>query len=80
MRNVTITVDDEVLRWARIRAAEQDTSVSRLLGEFLREMMAREDAYRVAMQAYLGRPARMLNEPGAPYPSREELHDRPGLR
>lgn len=33
MKNVTITLDDEVARWARIRAAEQNTSVSRLVGD-----------------------------------------------
>lgn len=33
LRNVTITVDDEVARWARVRAAEEDTSVSHLVGD-----------------------------------------------
>ena len=33
MKNVTITLDEEVARWARVMAAEQNTSVSRLVGE-----------------------------------------------
>ena len=33
--NLTITVDDEVLRRARIRALQQGTSVNALLREFL---------------------------------------------
>jgi predicted HicB family RNase H-like nuclease len=33
--NLTITVDDEVLRRARIRALQQGTSVNVLLREFL---------------------------------------------
>jgi plasmid stability protein len=33
--NLTITVDDEVLRRARIRALEQGTSVNAVLREFL---------------------------------------------
>jgi plasmid stability protein len=33
--NLTITIDDEVLRRARIRALEQGTSVNALLREFL---------------------------------------------
>jgi len=37
MKNVTITLDEEVVRWTRIRAAEEDTSVSRLVDELLRE-------------------------------------------
>lgn len=36
MANLTITVDDEVLRRARIRALERGTSVNAVLGEYLR--------------------------------------------
>lgn len=36
MSNLTITVDEEVLRRARIRALEQRTSVNQVLGELLR--------------------------------------------
>jgi hypothetical protein len=35
MANLTITVDDEVLKQARIRALEQGTSVNALLNEHL---------------------------------------------
>ena len=36
MANLTITVDDEVLKRARIRALERGTSVNAVLGEYLR--------------------------------------------
>ena len=36
MRNITVSVDEETHRLARIRAAELDTSVSALVREFLR--------------------------------------------
>ena len=39
MKNVTITMDDEVARWARVAAAERDTSVSRMVGEILRDRL-----------------------------------------
>lgn len=39
LRNVTVTLEEEVARWARIEAARRDTSVSRLLGELLKERM-----------------------------------------
>jgi predicted HicB family RNase H-like nuclease len=42
MKNVTITLDEEVARWARIKAATQETSVSRLVGEILKEKMEQE--------------------------------------
>ena len=76
MKNVTITLDEKVARWARIRAAEQNTSVSRLVGELLREKMIDEEKYRIAMQQYLSQPPFELKKSGAKYPSREELHDR----
>lgn len=36
MRNITVTVDDDTHRLARIKAAEMDTSVSALVRDFLR--------------------------------------------
>jgi plasmid stability protein len=38
MKNITVTVPDEVYRTARIRAAERGTSVSALVGEYLRSL------------------------------------------
>ncbi len=80
MKNVTITLDEETARWARVRAAELDTSVSRLVGEMLREKMQAERSYEEAMQRYLSRRPKVLRQPGQSYPARDELHDRPGLR
>jgi hypothetical protein len=76
MKNVTITLEEEVALWARVRAAERDTSVSRLVGEMLREKMLGERSYQAAMQQYLSRQPKRLKRPGARYPGREELHDR----
>lgn len=41
MKNVTISPYKEVATWARIRAAELGTSVSRLVGGMLNEKNAR---------------------------------------
>ena len=38
MRNITVSVDEETHRMARIRAAELDTSVSALVRDFLRSL------------------------------------------
>ena len=80
MKNVTITLEEEVARWARIRAAEQNTSVSRLVGEMLREHMQRESDYEAAMRRFLARKPVAMRKPGEPLPTREELHDRKNLR
>ena len=76
MKNVTITLDERVARWARIRAAEENTSVSRLVGELLREKMVDEEEYLIAKEQYLSQPPRKLKKSGAKYPSREALHAR----
>ncbi len=80
MKNVTITLEEEVARWARVRAAEQDISVSRMLSNLLREQMAREARYQTEMTQYLLREPRPISTPGSPYPSRDALHDRASLR
>ena len=44
-RNMTITLTEDVARWARIKAAEKDTSVSQLVGATLEADMHRDRAY-----------------------------------
>ena len=44
LRNVTVTLEEDVAQWARIEAARQDTSVSRLLGMILKELMSSQNA------------------------------------
>ena len=77
---MTITLDEETARWLRLEAAERNTSVSRLVGELLRERMTTDRSYEVAMETYLKRKPRRLRDAAAPLPSREELHDRKRLR
>ena len=40
LRNVTVTLEEDVAEWARIEAARHDTSVSRLLGALLKERIS----------------------------------------
>lgn len=79
MKNVTITLDGDVARWARLRAAELGTSLSRLVGDLLRERMLEEQGYQAALAKFLGRRPRRLKK-GDGYPQREELHERAALR
>jgi Ser/Thr protein kinase RdoA (MazF antagonist) len=80
MKNVTVTLTEEVARWARIRAAELNTSVSGLLGEMLERLMLEEQNYHATMMRYLSGEPQAINEAGSEYPRREELHDRDDLR
>ncbi len=42
MKNITVSVDEETYRRARVRAAELDTSVSALVKRFLAELAESE--------------------------------------
>ena len=74
LKKVTITLDEDVVRWARILAAERKMSVSRLVGELLRERMLAEQSYGVVMREYLARPVRKLRGTAARYPRRADLY------
>jgi hypothetical protein len=43
LRNVTVTLEEDVAQWARVEAARQDTSVSRLLGALLKQRMSAQN-------------------------------------
>ncbi len=87
MKNITVSVDDEVYRLARIRAAEQSTSVSALVKRYLNSLTGRDkeetEFVRLAreeeeLRAELN--ARRLGLSPALNLSRADLHDRDALR
>jgi tetrahydromethanopterin S-methyltransferase subunit B len=78
LRNVTVTLTEDAARWARLEAAKADTSVSRLLGQILEERMAQQDQYAKAMKRALARKPFFTS--AGKYPSREDIHDRAGIR
>ena len=80
LKNVTVTMDEETARWARIEAAKRDVSLARFLGDILRERMAGEGAYEQARARYFAQEPRVHRRAGRPLPTRDELHDRSGLR
>ena len=78
LRNITLTLEEEVARWARIEAAKGDVSVSRFLAGILKDRMAAQDDYAKAMRRALARKP-FLKSDGR-YLSREDAHDRSHLR
>lgn len=73
MKNVTITVEESALEWARIEAAKRNTSVSRLVGEMLLEKMQREDAYVRAEREWLADDVTFTSAV-RPYPRRADMY------
>ena len=80
MKDVTVTLSDTAL-WLRVRASEANRSVSSWLADAIEEeMRCREDAYEVAMARALARKPRKMAWVDGRRPTRNELHDRTGLR
>ncbi|MCJ7630699.1 MAG: hypothetical protein MUO50_20165 [Longimicrobiales bacterium] len=80
LKNVTVTLDEETAGWARIEAAKRDTSVSRLIGEMLRERMDWSGEYDVARARYFSQKPGLHRRTGQPFPTRDEIHERARLR
>ena len=81
MKNITVTLDEDTARRARLRAAERDMSLSRYLGELVRKDVRAADEYQEAMRRWLSRgPYRELTGPPQRYVPRDELHDRDAPR
>jgi hypothetical protein len=74
--NITLSVDSELLREARILAAQEGTSVSRLLADRLEELIRRHKAYETARRRALARLRRGFRLEWTPPRSRDALHER----
>ncbi len=77
-RNITITLEEDLAKWARIEAARSDTSVSRFLAGILKERMMQKDNYEAAKRRALARKPFLKTD--RRYLSREQVHDRERLR
>ena len=81
MKNLTVSVPDDVYRTARVRAAESDTSVSSLVADYLRTLgdrdaeFARLEAQQQEIFSQVSRDFKASDNL-----SREELYDRAARR
>ena len=74
-RNVTIVLEEKVADWARVEAAKRRTSLSRMVGEMLAEMMRQEETYEEAMRQFLSlNPERLRRSQNDKLPSRNETY------
>jgi Arc/MetJ family transcription regulator len=81
MANLTITIDDRLLKQARMRALEDGTSVNALLRAYLeRYAGAGEAGEALGGFVRLARQSAATSGPGGRAWTRAELHDRTGLR
>ncbi len=74
--NVTLKVDADLLRDARVMAAEEGRSLSALLTDRLEAMVRERKAFDKARRRALARLREGLNLQWTPPGSRDELHER----
>jgi len=75
MKNVTVKLENDVAHWARVWAAEHNTSVSQVLGNLLKRMKKEKTGYAQAMQQFLSVEPQILKKTSK-YPSRDDLYGR----
>lgn len=76
MANLTITIDDQLLRRARVRAARLGTSVNAVLREYMQSWAGEEDERSRAITSLLKRSSRARSARGGRRWTRESLHER----
>ena len=75
MANLTITLEDDLLKKARIRAAELGVSVNAVLRDYLTAWAGATDRRR-AVDSLLARSRKARSASGHRRWTRDELHDR----
>lgn len=76
MRNITVSVDDETYKRARIAAAELDTSVSALVKAYLEQLTLQESESERLKRTEREIRAQITSFTASNRLSREDLHDR----
>ena len=76
MANITLRVDDDLLREARVLAAKQGSSISRLVADQLEQLVRRDTRYDRARSRALKRLRQGRDLDWSPPATRQELHER----
>ena len=79
-RNITLSIDEEILRQARVLAAQQGLSVSAFLRKELSRLVEDQRGFTKSRDTAIRRLRRGQSLGGGPLPGRDELHDRAKLR
>jgi hypothetical protein len=80
VKNITITLDEQIAAWVRMAAAKRKMSVSRLIGDLLHDRMREARDYNEAMRRFFSHKPFNFEWAGGRRPTREEIHDRARAR
>ena len=76
MANLTITIDEDVLKKARMRALEQGTSVNALIREYLETFTGTRREHETTVAEILNLSKKSRSRRGSKRWTRDDLHDR----
>jgi len=76
MKNITVSLDDETYRRARMVAAQRDTSVSALVKGFLLEIASGETEFERLRRLEQEARERIVNFDGSDRLTRDQVHER----
>jgi hypothetical protein len=80
MKNITVTVDDEIYRQARIVAAERNQTVTALVREYLQSLQPAQASHEENVRRLFEALDQSRNTRSVGRLRREELYDRRVLR
>jgi plasmid stability protein len=80
VKNITVSLDDEIYRRARVKAAERDTSVSALVKDYLVALSREETEFERLKRLQDEVLSSILSFRAGDRLSREAAHDRRALR
>lgn len=80
MKNITVSIEEKLYRRARMRAAERDTSLSAVVRDFLIGFSGGETDFERRKRLQRETLARIGKFQAGNRLTREEVHDRHGLR
>jgi hypothetical protein len=80
MKTITVTVQDDIYRRARMRAAELDTSVSAQVKQFLEQFAQKETEFERLLRLEQKVRAEITGFSASERLSRDDLHDRAKMR
>ncbi|UCE52424.1 MAG: hypothetical protein JSV31_24710 [Desulfobacterales bacterium] len=75
-QNITLSLEKELIKKGKIIAAQKETSISKMLGELLKEIVDKEDHYEAAKRNAMQILKKGLNLGGRITWKREDLYER----
>jgi hypothetical protein len=75
-QNITLSLEKDLIKKGKIIASKKETSLSRLLSDFLKQIINEEERYEVARRKAIDILNKGYHLGGKIHYSRDELHER----